>query len=90
MFCWCGHHARYHRTQTPNKCSKCEECPYYRPRQNANLRSRLGRTTMKARFDGICKSCGLEIKAGEHDITNDDSGKWIHKGCHPDENQPPV
>ncbi|MDE1767182.1 MAG: hypothetical protein KGI27_13065 [Thaumarchaeota archaeon] len=29
---------------------------------------------MKARFDDMCKTCGLEIKAGEHEITNDDSG----------------
>ncbi|MGI0102671.1 MAG: hypothetical protein ACREA7_08775 [Nitrosotalea sp.] len=83
IFCWCGHLARDHSVQQPNRCSKCEECLYYRPRQSPNSsKSAYGKAmVLKARFDGVCKSCGLEIKTGEHDITRDGSGRWIHERC---------
>jgi hypothetical protein len=82
IFCLCGHHSKYHSTQQPNLCSKCKECPYFRPYQRSSLNFGHGtKITLKARFDGICKVCSLQIKAGKHDIIRDSNGNWIHKMC---------
>ena len=36
--------------------------------------------TMKARFDGKCKSCGDDIKKGKEIARNADD-VWVHKHC---------
>jgi len=76
LLCWCGHADRYHSTATPNKCTKCEECQYFRPRgNNASYKP------ITAKFDGICKVCKLEIKARQHQIIRNSSNVWIHYSC---------
>jgi len=36
--------------------------------------------TMKARFDGKCKSCGDDIRKGKEIARNADD-VWVHKHC---------
>jgi len=82
IFCLCGHHSKYHSIQQPNLCSKCKECPYFRPYQRSILNSGYNtRTVLKAKFDGICPVCKFQIKAGKHEIVKGNDGKWIHKMC---------
>ena len=78
IICLCGHADKYHSTGTPNKCTKCEECQYYRPRGNNTSYSNK---PIKAKFDGICKICKLKIIAEKHQIIRNSKGVWIHNSC---------
>ncbi|MEC7711285.1 MAG: hypothetical protein VX587_03130 [Thermoproteota archaeon] len=40
----------------------------------------LSMKTMKARFDGKCKSCGDDIRKGKEIARNADD-VWVHKHC---------
>jgi len=88
IFCLCGHHSKYHTTKQPNRCTKCKECPYFRPYQRLNSGYGTG-TTLKARFNGTCKVCNLQIKAGKHKIIKDGSGNWIYKMCSEEKDELP-
>lgn len=78
LVCWCGHTDKYHSTVTPNKCTKCEECQYFRPRGNNTSHSNK---PIDAKFDGICRVCELKIIAGEHQIIRNSKNIWIHNSC---------
>ncbi len=78
IICWCGHADKYHNTGTPNKCTKCQECQYFRPRGNVTSYSNK---PIKAKFDGICKICGLKIIAKEHQIIRNSKNVWVHNFC---------
>jgi len=74
----CGHADKYHSTGIPNKCIKCQECQYFRPRGNNTSYSNK---PIKAKFDGICKVCKSEIKAEKHQIIRNSNNVWIHFSC---------
>jgi len=78
IICWCGHADKLHSTATPNKCSECEECQYFRPRGNNTSYSNK---PIKAKFDGICKVCKLKIIAEEHQIIRNSMNVWTHNYC---------
>ncbi|PIN84161.1 MAG: hypothetical protein COV65_01650, partial [Nitrosopumilales archaeon CG11_big_fil_rev_8_21_14_0_20_33_24] len=78
IICWCGHADKYHSTATPNKCTKCQECQYFRPRGNPTS---VSSKPIMARFDGICKVCKSDIKAGQHQIIRNSNNIWIHYLC---------
>ena len=48
IICFCGHADKYHSTGIPNKCTKCEECQYFRPRGTSNTYSN---NPITAKFD---------------------------------------
>ena len=77
ILCWCGHHMKYHRTQQPNNCTRCDSCQYFRPRGTSN--SYQSNKPIKARFDGTCKICNKMIKSGKDEIIRNSKGIWIHK-----------
>lgn len=77
IICQCGHIDKYHSTATPNKCTKCESCEYFRPRGNGTTYSNK---PILAKFDGICKICKLKITAEKHKIIKS-KNIWIHNSC---------
>ena len=48
--------------------------------KESHLPNRCSIKTMKARFDGKCKSCGDDIKKGKEIARNADD-VWVHKHC---------
>lgn len=80
ILCWCGHNIKYHNTQQPNNCTKCESCQYFRPRGNETP-SYSNNKPIKAKFDGTCKKCNGKIKAEHDEIIRNPKGVWIHKDC---------
>lgn len=69
---------KYHNTGVPNKCTKCQECQYFIPGGNSTSGNSK---SIKAKFDGICKICKSEIKAGQHQIIRNSNNMWIHYSC---------
>lgn len=51
IICWCGHIDKYHTTATPNNCTKCDTCEYFRPKGSSVTYSNK---PILAKFDGIC------------------------------------
>ena len=86
IICFCGHLDKYHSTGTPNKCTKCEQCQYFRPirgnaKQNSNSSSSSSNNPILAKFDGVCKVCKLKIIAEKHKIIRNSKSVWIHEFC---------
>ncbi len=79
IICFCGHTDKYHSTGIPNKCTKCEECQYFRPRGNST--KQYSNKPILAKFDGICKVCKLKIIVGTDKIIRNSKGIWIHEHC---------
>ena len=78
IICLCGHVDKYHSTGIPNKCTKCQECQYFRPRGNSRA---YNNKPITAKFDGICKIYKLEIIAKEHKIIRNSKNVWVHYSC---------
>jgi hypothetical protein len=77
IFCWCGHIDKYHSTGTPNKCTKCDTCEYYRPKGNFQS---FSNKPILSKFDGTCKVCQKKITAKKHKIIKS-KNMWIHESC---------
>jgi len=78
ILCWCGHGMKYHNTQQPNNCTKCETCQYFKPRGSEMS---WNDKPIKAKFDGICQKCNGTIKASTHEIVRNSKRIWVHKDC---------
>ena len=79
IICFCGHADKYHSTGIPNKCIKCKECEYFRPRENNT--KQYSNKPILAKFDGICKVCKLKIVTKQDKIIRDSNDVWIHESC---------
>ena len=79
IICFCGHADKYNSTGISNKCIKCQECQYFRPRGN-NVKSYSNKSIL-AKFDVICKVCKLKIVAEKSKIIRNSKNVWVHESC---------